>query len=690
MKLLERTPCLRIVVLIAIALIAQGTWAAKLTLTPSQVSLDGATSDGIPGRLVDEQALAGDPRAGDDIDVISNWASSSGNHVNAAIIDLGSVHRIDRIYLYDRNGSAGTGPPFTVSVGSAASGWGTPLISDALALYQVWRGFPNNTSNDGTGFVDDPALEFSGVTTRYLRVVNPSGLLGMPEIVIYGEPVGTGTGDVAAGKPATASSSYDATTPAANAVDSSTTTEWRSNGAAKPYTYLEIDLGGYYSISQLDLALGTPTGSAPAGFEIQAQNEGCWKTVPGTAVTGNPASNVNVSFPLSSTLITDKLRFVCYSGGSGCRVRNLAATGSPSSASAAPLPSCGAGTQVARRSPSYDYAQFLPSDYDNDPAETFPLVIALHGIKGETLDTTHTAVASSPEGLSKQLTSSTFRSTFPAIVVSPHCTAVNVAADTDCSFTRARLEELWRDVMSTYRIDADRIYITGLSAGAIASNEFALYHHQELAALLPIAGDLSRLTTKRSFDAAGEPVPDTDGRHICDMKQLPIFAAHGTNDGTVKPFRTTDFQKIMNLDCQPDHPKMLIRLLVGTGHNSWDATYGNQKTYEWLFAQRASNKALPSTHQAPVVTVSANQSVTLPTNSATFTGSATDADGTIAKFSWVDVSNVSSTWPTEVASSSSATATFSRTTAGTYKFRLIATDDDSFTGYATVTFTVQP
>jgi hypothetical protein len=75
-----------------------------------QVSLNGTTSDGDPGRLVDEQSLAGDPRAGDRIDVTSTWTSTSGNYVNAAIIDLGSVHRIDRIYLYDRNGSAGTGP----------------------------------------------------------------------------------------------------------------------------------------------------------------------------------------------------------------------------------------------------------------------------------------------------------------------------------------------------------------------------------------------------------------------------------------------------------------------------------------------------------------------------------------------------------------------------------------------------
>lgn len=39
--------------------------------------------------------------------------------------------------------------------------------------------------------LNETLLEFSGVNTRYLRVVNPNGLVGMPEIVVYGTPVTT-------------------------------------------------------------------------------------------------------------------------------------------------------------------------------------------------------------------------------------------------------------------------------------------------------------------------------------------------------------------------------------------------------------------------------------------------------------------------------------------------------------------
>lgn len=168
--------------------------STKLTLEPSQATLE-AGSSGLVGRLLDEQLLVGDPRDGDRIDVTSTWASTSGGRVNVAIIDLGAVHRIARIYLYDRNGSADTTGEFegnfTVTAGSAASGWTTTLVDDPMNGYKTWKGFPNHPANDEGDFVDDPALEFSGVETRYLRVVNPHGFVGVPEIVVYGTSLTT-------------------------------------------------------------------------------------------------------------------------------------------------------------------------------------------------------------------------------------------------------------------------------------------------------------------------------------------------------------------------------------------------------------------------------------------------------------------------------------------------------------------
>lgn len=161
----------------------------QILLTPEMITLDGPQSDGDPGLMADEQELAGDPRNGDRNNPTTSWNTIFNPHTNAAIIDLGSHHIIYRIYLYDTFGAGGgASGNFTITAGDPFNGFTNTLVSDPLPYYLIWQGFPNNTSNDQPNYVDDPALQFDGVITKYLRIVNPTGYLGMPEIVIYGTP----------------------------------------------------------------------------------------------------------------------------------------------------------------------------------------------------------------------------------------------------------------------------------------------------------------------------------------------------------------------------------------------------------------------------------------------------------------------------------------------------------------------
>ncbi|HJX27064.1 MAG TPA: discoidin domain-containing protein [Thermoanaerobaculia bacterium] len=164
------------------------TCSTKLTLDPRRITLDGPQSDGDPSLLADEQTTVGEPRAGSGNHPTTTWKTTHAPHVNAAIIDLGAYYQIERVYLYDTHGAGGgTVGDFTVSYRSSNSGW-TTLVSDPLDQDMIWKGFPNDSSNDQGTFVDDPTLEFR-IWTRYLRVVNPTAYLGMPEIVIYGVPM---------------------------------------------------------------------------------------------------------------------------------------------------------------------------------------------------------------------------------------------------------------------------------------------------------------------------------------------------------------------------------------------------------------------------------------------------------------------------------------------------------------------
>ncbi|MDX1956232.1 MAG: GDSL-type esterase/lipase family protein [Chitinophagaceae bacterium] len=92
----------------------------------------------------------------------------------------------------------------------------------------------------------------------------------------------------------------------------------------------------------------------------------------------------------------------------------------------------------------------------------------------------------------------------------------------------------------------------------------------------------------------------------------------------------------------------------------------------------------PAANIAPVASAGANQTITLPISVVTLTGSGTDADGSIASYSWTKVSG----GPAVIVSVGSAVTLVTGLTAGTYVFRLTVTDDDNATATANVTVQV--
>jgi len=91
-----------------------------------------------------------------------------------------------------------------------------------------------------------------------------------------------------------------------------------------------------------------------------------------------------------------------------------------------------------------------------------------------------------------------------------------------------------------------------------------------------------------------------------------------------------------------------------------------------------------ATNQAPVANAGNAQTITLPISSVTLSGSATDADGTIASYLWTKVSGTGGTISTPNAASTTVTGL----TAGSYVFNLRATDNQGATGNKTVSVTV--
>jgi len=105
------------------------------------------------------------------------------------------------------------------------------------------------------------------------------------------------------------------------------------------------------------------------------------------------------------------------------------------------------------------------------------------------------------------------------------------------------------------------------------------------------------------------------------------------------------------------------------------------------FATVTVNPAPPPANVPPVVTITPNTlQITLPTNTVTLNGSATDSDGTIVGYQWVLVSGTGGT----ITTPTNDTTTITGLTAGTYIYSLTATDDVGATGSATVQVQVNP
>src|SRR5262249_19640022 len=122
------------------------------------------------------------------------------------------------------------------------------------------------------------------------------------------------------------------------------------------------------------------------------------------------------------------------------------------------------------------YVIFVPHDYKGD--KPYPLILFLHGA-----GSTGTDGKKQVSGISAEIRRN--EKTFPSIVVFPQSENRTWRADSaDGKRALAILEE----VEKQYKVDAKRVYLTGLSMGGFGTWSFAVAHPKKWAAIVPICG----------------------------------------------------------------------------------------------------------------------------------------------------------------------------------------------------------
>ena len=193
------------------------------------------------------------------------------------------------------------------------------------------------------------------------------------------------------------------------------------------------------------------------------------------------------------------------------------------------------------------YLLYLPQEYSKQ--ESWPLMLFLHGA-GERGDNLELVKVHGPPKLIAQ------GKQFPFIVVSPQC-------PNDRWWEPVELVGLLDELIRKYKVDQDRIYVTGLSMGGFGSWRLAEFIPERLAAIAPICG-------------GGEPY------WTKDFAKLPVWAFHGAKDTGVPLERSQAM--IDALKKNGGNPKLTI--YPEAGHDSWTETYNNPELYEWFLQQK--------------------------------------------------------------------------------------------------------
>ncbi len=232
----------------------------------------------------------------------------------------------------------------------------------------------------------------------------------------------------------------------------------------------------------------------------------------------------------------------------------------------------------ARRHVSIDgqtlnYRLLKPRDYD--ATKKYPLVLFLHGAGERGNDNVAQLKYGAPLFIKPEV-----REKYACFVIAPQCPTEQKWADIDWSSdTPAQPEKLSPSMALTlsviellrkeFSIDADRLYVTGLSMGGYGTWDLVTRVPKQWAAAAPVCGG-----------------GDKDKAALA--KDVPLWAFHGSEDPVVKVIRTR--LMIDNVTAAGGHP--LYSEYPYLGHDSWTTAYQEPQFLPWLFAQRRGQPAV--------------------------------------------------------------------------------------------------
>lgn len=221
---------------------------------------------------------------------------------------------------------------------------------------------------------------------------------------------------------------------------------------------------------------------------------------------------------------------------------------------------------------------YVPGGYDSNDLE-YPLIMFLHG-GGQTgnsfLDASELDRVLD-HGPPFMIANMLWNPKFPCLVASPQIT--------DGDWTPIQLSGFIRHLLSNYRVNKTRIYLTGLSRGGRGCWSYAGQTGLEgyASAIVPICG------------SGGNP------SNFENLGKIPIWAFHGDQDDVISAFtQNGSVPMVEQINSMNPIHKAKVTIYPGIGHDSWTQTYNglgmgtesadydafDMSIYEWMFQYR--------------------------------------------------------------------------------------------------------
>ncbi|MBN2890346.1 MAG: prolyl oligopeptidase family serine peptidase [Bacteroidales bacterium] len=192
----------------------------------------------------------------------------------------------------------------------------------------------------------------------------------------------------------------------------------------------------------------------------------------------------------------------------------------------------------------YRFLTYLPDNYKAD-LQKYPLILFLHGApqRGSNIEVLK------DEALPKELENGL---NIPFIVVAPHCPIGE-------SWDPQKLYDFYNEMLKLYRIDKNRVYITGFSMGGFGLLKFVRDYPGLFAAAAPVCSGGSKYFAET-------------------IASVPMWFFHGQEDKVIDIENTRELvEELKKFGADID-----FTIYPDLAHDVWTPTYKKPELYDWF------------------------------------------------------------------------------------------------------------